>query len=122
MVAERSFVLPGCFIAPVLCVAPTGLSCGFTAFPPGCACVVCAFSGGCLPFDGDCCSTGCWANAAPASASEQPISKLVSFFLVIMFSRCMLWIYSESSLNFPQPRQAEAFTQHRSPTIVRAIA
>ena len=34
----------------------------------------------------------------------------------------MLAIYSESSCNFPQPRQAEAFTQHRSHNIVRAIA
>ena len=35
-----------------------------------------------MPFVGDCCSTGCCANAAPASASEQPISKLVSFFII----------------------------------------
>ena len=55
-------------------------------------------SGARLPFDGDCCSTGCCANAAPASASEQPISKLVSFFIIIMFSRLMFAIYSESFL------------------------
>jgi hypothetical protein len=47
-----------------------------------------------LLFDGDCCSTGCCANAAPASASEQPISRLITFFIIIMFSRWTFAIYS----------------------------
>ena len=34
----------------------------------------------------------------------------------------MLAIYSDPSCNFPQPRQADGLTQHRSPTILRAMA
>ena len=75
-----------------------------------------------MPFDGDCCSTGCWAKAAPASTNEQPINKLVSFFIIIMFSRWRSAIYSSPPCDFPQPREAEAFTRHRSPTVLRAIA
>src|SRR5204862_4095017 len=85
-------------------------------------CAACAFSGACLPLDGDCCSTGCWAKAAPASTNEQPINKLVSFFIIIMFSRWRSAIYSDPPFDFLQPREAEAFTLHRSPTVLRAIA
>src|SRR5207248_5958898 len=31
-------------------------------------------------------------------------------------------IYSSPPCDFPQPREAEAFTRHRSPTVLRAIA
>src|SRR4029453_944830 len=85
VVAPRSFIAPGCF---------AGFSWGLAAFGPGFASVAPAFSGGRLPFAGDCCSTGCCANAAPDSASKQPINTLVSFFIIIMFSRRMCAIYS----------------------------
>src|SRR4029453_5533701 len=88
VVAGRSFIAPGCF---------AGLSWGLAAFGPGFASVARAFSGGRLPFDGDCCSTGCCANAAPDSTSEQPTSKLISFFIIIIFSRWTFAIYSRPS-------------------------
>src|SRR5438067_11681664 len=55
------------------------------AFAPGFASAACVFSGARFPFDGDCCSAGCCAHTAPANASEQPINKLLSFFIIIMF-------------------------------------
>src|SRR5205807_6190551 len=70
-------------------------------------------------FPGD--SSGCCASATPASASEQPISKLVSVFISI-FRRCTSVIYSSVFCNFPQPHEANAFTRHRSPNKFRAIA
>ena len=101
LVAPCSCPAPCCFIAPVSWVAPccccvvpgcvAGGACGF-----GCAWFACAFSGACLFVDGDWCSTGCWAKAAPASPSEQPISKLVIFF-IIMVGRGTFAIYSGSS-------------------------
>ena len=71
-----------------------------------------------MPFDGDCCSTGCCANAAPASASEQPISRLVSFFIIMMFSRWTLAIYSGLPVISLSRVLANLFgvTRHRSPS------
>ena len=79
-----------------------------------------------MPFDGgDCCSTGCCANAAPANASEQPISKLVSFFIIIIFSRWTFAIYSGLSCDFAQPRAREPLRSLRGIDrlrVFRAIA
>ena len=38
-----------------------------------------------------------------------------------MFSRWRSAIYSDPPFDFLQPREAEAFTLHRSPTVLRAI-
>jgi hypothetical protein len=72
--------------------ARSGLAprCGFAAVASGLAPVVpgfvgaaCVFSAPCFFSVGvDCCSGGC-AIAAPANASEKPISKLVNFFILI---------------------------------------
>ncbi len=51
-----------------------------------------------FPGAGD--SSVCCANAAPASASasESPISKLVNFFIIVMFSRWTAAVYSSNRL------------------------
>jgi hypothetical protein len=46
--------------------------------------------------------------ATPASAIEQPISKLVNLFICI-FGRCTSAIYSGVFCNFSKPRKANAF-------------
>src|SRR4029077_7851393 len=55
--------------------------CGFAAVAPGFCSGACVFSGpSFFPFG---VWSGCCAIAAPASASEQPISKLVNFFILV---------------------------------------
>jgi hypothetical protein len=70
------------------------------AFARGCASVARAFSGARLLLDGDCCSAGCCANAAPASASEQPTNKLI---IVFIWHLVVEYVRSDEALswNFP---------------------
>jgi hypothetical protein len=58
------------------------------------------FSGACFLL-GDCSGVGSWAITAPASASEQTISKLVIFFMVALFCRLTEAIYSTLGFSLP---------------------
>ena len=60
---------------------------GASDFGPGFTSAGCFLSGRCFLLLGDCSSSGAgvWAITAPASTREQTISKLVNFFMLILF-------------------------------------
>ncbi|MEY2526236.1 MAG: hypothetical protein QOE73_1007, partial [Verrucomicrobiota bacterium] len=91
-----------------------GMDSGFAAFAAGFASAPCVFPAAGFSVGVDC-SSGFCASAAPASASEQLINKLVNFFILVwLVVGCSRSIQAVSVIPPSRVRQTP-FTRHRSP-------